>query len=374
IRFEVADTGIGMRQDQISSVFEPFVQGDPSTTRKYGGTGLGLAISRQLVEMMGGTIGAESKLGAGSTFWFTAEFDTMAPVAAGPPEIGWARPTAPLGALPNGHVGRQPRILVAEDNPANQKVAIAQLLKLGFPADAVPSGIEALDALQRTPYDVVFMDCEMPVIDGYETTRRIRALGKTDLPIIALTADATAEDRERCLREGMNDYLSKPVQLGRLAEVLNKWLGLAAQTEAVEAPKGNRPEAADSPAFAENELLSRLLDDRPLASEIIRGFLADCPVQLSLLRERLEAGDKEGARRQAHSVKGAAGTVAATRLRAVALEMEHAAKLGDLDTVRDLVPAANTELGRFKKALKSVVWHECNSIDADVNEHENIDC
>lgn len=373
IRFEIADTGIGMRQDQISSVFEPFVQGDPTTTRKYGGTGLGLAISRQLVEMMGGTIGAESKLGAGSTFWFTAEFDTVAPVAAGPPEIGWARPIAPLGGLPNGHVRRQPRILVAEDNPTNQKVAIAQLLKLGFPADAVASGIEALDALQRAPYDVVFMDCEMPVIDGYETTRRIRALGKTDLPIIALTADATAEDRERCLREGMNDYLSKPLQLGRLAEVLNKWLGLATQTEAVEAPKGNSPEAAESPAFAENELLSRLLDDRPLASEIIRGFLADCPVQLARLCERLDAGDEEGARRQAHKIKGAASTVAAKSLRALAVEMEHAAKLGDLDAVRDLVPAANTEFVRFQDALKSVVWHECNSIDADMNEHENID-
>ncbi len=216
VRFAVTDTGIGIQPDRAAALFSPFVQADASTTRKYGGTGLGLAISRQLVEKMGGTIGLDSREGKGSTFWFTAVFEALPePVAA---------PAALQPPLPATPVPRSARILIAEDNPTNQLVGLAQLSKLGYQARAVANGAEALEALQHDAYDLVLMDCEMPVMDGYEATRRLRQSGNLRLPIIALTANAMTEDRDRCLREGMNGFLSKPVDLRKLSEMLATWI------------------------------------------------------------------------------------------------------------------------------------------------------
>ena len=216
VRFAVTDTGIGIQPDRAAALFSPFVQADASTTRKYGGTGLGLAISRQLVERMGGTIGLDSREGEGSTFWFTAVFEAL-PEPVAPP----AALQPPLPARP---VPRWARILIAEDNRTNQLVGLAQLAKLGYQAHAVANGLEALEALQHDAYDLVLMDCEMPAMDGYEATRCIRRSGNLQLPIIALTANAMTEDRDRCLREGMNGFLSKPVDLCKLAEVLAAWI------------------------------------------------------------------------------------------------------------------------------------------------------
>ena len=216
VRFAVTDTGIGIQPDRAAALFSPFVQADASTTRKYGGTGLGLAISRQLVEKMGGTIGLDSREGKGSTFWFTAVFEALPePVAA---------PVALQPPLPAAPVRRYARILIAEDNPTNQLVGLAQLARLGYQAHAVANGAEVLEALQHDTYDLVLMDCEMPAMDGYEATRRIRRSGNLRLPIIALTANAMTEDRDRCLREGMDGFLSKPVDLRKLAEMLAAWI------------------------------------------------------------------------------------------------------------------------------------------------------
>ncbi len=232
VRFVIADTGIGITQHQVAALFSPFTQADDSTTRKYGGTGLGLAISKQLVEMMGGKIGVESQEGTGSTFWFTAAFGT-APEPSLAPMVETVS-TVPQNAAsdridgrvaPGGLAvkGREPRILVAEDNATNRAVALAQLEKLGYQADAVANGAEAVEALQRGEYDLVLMDCEMPVMDGFEATRLIRKSSHPLVPIIALTASAMSGDRDRCIREGMNDYLSKPVDLPQLADLLTKW-------------------------------------------------------------------------------------------------------------------------------------------------------
>jgi PAS domain S-box-containing protein len=184
LRFSITDTGIGIRPDQAAALFSPFVQADDSTTRKYGGTGLGLAISKQLVEMMGGKIGLESREGQGSTFWFTAAFETAQETAMPPveePVSNSSRKTASehiesVVVAPCGlsNIPHKARVLVAEDNATNRIVALAQLEKLGYQADAADNGAEAVAALQTGGYDLVLMDCEMPVMDGYEATRLIR--------------------------------------------------------------------------------------------------------------------------------------------------------------------------------------------------------
>jgi PAS domain S-box-containing protein len=239
VRFAVADTGIGIKADQTSRLFSPFVQADESTTRKYGGTGLGLAISKELAQMMGGRIGVESREGQGSTFWFTAVFGLVqgsreSPACPQRPAVSSAIGVARLQR-------RGGRVLVAEDNATNREVALAQLRELGLNADAVTNGAEALEAAGRG-YDLVLMDCQMPVMDGFEAARRIRSSIGPDIPIVAVTADAMPADRDRCLSEGMNDYLAKPVELASLAEVLARWLPApAAQNEAP--PKITEPES-----------------------------------------------------------------------------------------------------------------------------------
>jgi PAS domain S-box-containing protein len=235
IRFSVRDTGIGIPANRQDILFSPFSQVDGSTTRKYGGTGLGLAISRQLAELMGGMIGVESKEGIGSTFWFTAVFEKQ-PLRPGSTE-GLAEIEGE-GAI--DHIAKRPaisrslkrkiRILVAEDNPVNQKVAQAMLRMMGLQADVVANGLEAVNALQTTPYDLVLMDCQMPEMDGYEATRIIRRQGSKALnpgiPIIAMTALAMQGDREKCIQAGMNDFIAKPVKRRELAEMLDSWLDL----------------------------------------------------------------------------------------------------------------------------------------------------
>ncbi len=230
LRFAISDTGIGLRPGQAAYLFSPFVQADASTTRKYGGTGLGLAICKHLVEMMGGTIGVNNREGQGSTFWFTAVFDTASPSQPAASTRGSlsadssARATD-LSEAARGEALAEPtaRILVAEDNATNKHVALAQLRKLGYQASVVSNGAEAVEAVQQGSYDLVLMDCQMPVMDGFEAHRRIRLI-HPNLAVIAVTADAMPADQERCLREGMNDYLAKPVNIHRLADVLAKWL------------------------------------------------------------------------------------------------------------------------------------------------------
>ncbi len=347
VRFEIADTGIGVRPDQGTQLFSPFTQADGSTTRKYGGTGLGLAISKQLVELMGGAIGFDSQEGRGSTFWFTATFELLSEGRQGPrSERGHGRPRAQ-----NGTARKAPgaRILVAEDNATNREVALAQLRKLGYTADAVNNGAEAVGALQQGGYDLVLMDCEMPVMDGYEATRRIRK-ARPGFPIIALTADAMSGDRNRCLNEGMSDYLAKPVDLELLADVIAKWLPDTKRAESAAAGE----QAKD--IFDEEALLRRLMGDRRLATTILKGFLQDVPSQLKILRQRLDQRDAPGTRSQAHTLKGASATVSARGLNTVALAMERAGAAGQLDRCGELLPSAVDQFERFKDVLEQAGW------------------
>ena len=214
LRFEVQDTGIGIARDQLDSVFDAFTQADASSTRRHGGSGLGLAIVKELAELMGGRVGVESELGEGSVFWLelTLRKDAAAPAAAEPAPV-----PPPLHAA---------HVLLAEDDGVNQMVVEGMLKQLGCAVDVVGDGTAARAAAARSRYDLIFMDCHMPRMDGYETARLIREDerhrgGRT--PIVALTADTLAGDRERCLAAGMDDYISKPVSSALLAKALQRW-------------------------------------------------------------------------------------------------------------------------------------------------------
>jgi len=223
LEFSVADTGIGIPADRLDRLFQQFSQVDPSTTRRYGGTGLGLVISKRLAELHGGRIWVESQPGSGSSFHFTI----IAPVVAASDPLFNPGPAATPVATPTmfdpQFATRHPaRILVAEDNPINQKVLVRTLEKLGYQAEVVGNGLEALAALRARDFDVVLMDVEMPELDGPATTRALRA----ELPaarqpvVIAVTAHALAGDREQFLAGGMDSYLTKPIRVGDLTDLL----------------------------------------------------------------------------------------------------------------------------------------------------------
>jgi signal transduction histidine kinase/ActR/RegA family two-component response regulator len=217
LRFEVRDTGQGIAQDYLETVFDAFTQADASTTRRHGGSGLGLAIAKDLTELMGGRLGVESRLGEGSTFWFELALQPAveAPAKAPPPPIEMGELAA--------------HVLLAEDDSVNQMVVEAMLTRLGCVVELVADGNAALEAVARRHYDLILMDCHMPAMDGFEATRRIRddefERSRGHTPIVALTADALAGDRERCIESGMDDYMTKPVSSAMLAACVERWTG-----------------------------------------------------------------------------------------------------------------------------------------------------
>jgi CheY-like chemotaxis protein len=213
LRFQVTDTGIGIEPGARATLLDPFSQADSSTTRRFGGTGLGLAICAQLVGLMQGSIDFDSTPGQGSTFWFDVPLPAAEAPAAPAIPVAPAQPKVPAVPI---------RVLLADDAHINRLVGVAMLERLGCQVDVVANGAEAVDAVLGTHYDVVLMDCLMPVMDGYEATARIRTLedGRRRTPIIALTASAMVGDREKCLAAGMDDYLAKPLDRSALAAVV----------------------------------------------------------------------------------------------------------------------------------------------------------
>ncbi len=242
LRYEVEDTGVGIPADHLSRLFDPFTQADSSTTRQYGGTGLGLAIVQRMVTALGGDVGVSSTLGRGSRFWFTVPFErprshTAPPFDASRMPTGVLDPIVPprdVALTPPGPAARTPiaglKVLLVEDNPINQRVAIHMVERLGGEVTLATNGAEAIRHVSDARFDLILMDCQMPVMDGLEATRRIRRMPHGRLvPVVALTADAVIGQRDRCLRAGMNDYLSKPLRMADLERTLVDLL--AASTE-----------------------------------------------------------------------------------------------------------------------------------------------
>jgi len=263
---------------------------------------------------------------------------------------------------------RTPRILLAEDNITNQKVALNTLNRFGYSADVVENGKEAVEALKKIPYDIVLMDCQMPGMDGYEATDEIRKWEKTfkdrwpdcsdsnleyrsgsgRVPIIAMTAHALKGDREKCLNAGMDDYIAKPIHPKKLCDVVEKWLN---------EPKGS-PEAEivheplpQHTIFDKNSFLNRLLGDEDLAAEIIKGFIEDSMRQIGILKEAFDNRDANVVHRQAHSLKGAAANISATALKGLAYQIEIAGKTGDLINAASLIPELDIQFEVLKKTL-----------------------
>ncbi|MFP4109194.1 MAG: response regulator [Desulfonatronovibrio sp.] len=371
LRFEVQDTGPGIPRDKVDQLFVPFHQLDASITRKYGGTGLGLSICKSLTEMMGGEIGVESTEGQGSTFWFTVKFTRSS-------ERALQKSYENAGNIhkqdrPAQTDNKEAKILLVEDNLTNQMVARAVLKKLGYEnVRTAGNGLEALEILDRDSFDLVFMDCQMPVLDGFETTRKIRekekqGQGSEAVPIVALTAHAMKGDREQCINAGMNDYLTKPVHPEAMSRVLRIYLravesggsSLGSQPRSLSAPDKDRDTSSDSDThvkdkevFQQDDMLARLGNDHDLVREILGQFLEEMPERIEQLRLAAKKGDLRKVHVNAHTIKGLAANISALDLSRIAFELEKYAKDNNLQGVLSAMPQLEKKTALLKTALE----------------------
>ncbi len=346
LRFVVEDTGIGIGAEDRARLFEPFSQADSSAARQFGGTGLGLAISRHLVELMGGVIGVESTRGKGSTFWFR--------LPARPAGLG----TQPL-PLPLAVSLPAIRALIVEDNPINQEVARAQLAALGISADIVADGPAALEALSRQRYEVVLMDCQLPGLDGYETTRRLRGVEKDRrTPVIAVTAHALRGEREKCLAAGMDDYLAKPFHLEDLRAALGRLLPEVSRAPAPGSVAA-LPVLAAAPASLDAGRLAvlRQLENRT-GEMVVRRLASSFPPQARLhlaeMRQAVRDGDPQALENAAHALKGGAANLGAIGLAKGCAELETRARQGEAASCRELLQRVAAECERVERDLAAL--------------------
>jgi CheY-like chemotaxis protein/HPt (histidine-containing phosphotransfer) domain-containing protein len=333
LQVRVRDTGIGIAPEVLPRLFQRFSQADASTSRSYGGSGLGLVICRNLVELMGGSIHAESTLGSGSTFWFDLPFQA----AAAPPTAA-ATPSPARGPV----AIRKARILVAEDNAVNQEVVRAMLARLGMAVTTVDSGARALEAAQSQPFDLILMDCQMPGMDGFEATRCIRALPQDSnrIPIIALTANSQPEDRLRCLAAGMDDFLTKPISGTALADALLRHLGADPHPSTAppaphepSAPATSPTPASTIPVFDPSVLraLPMVADgSQPGFADEMRALFASSGAScLAQIDAALGQSDVTQLQRQLHTLKSSSAQIGAMALSALAAEFENSLRSGN---------------------------------------------
>jgi PAS domain S-box-containing protein len=400
IKVEVIDTGIGLADSARKRLFEPFSQADGSTTRKYGGTGLGLSISKRLIEMMQGQIGVESTEGEGATFWFTvplaiSELEELAQEQEfrdTPTSINRLKKMFPLASkVAESMPGETERvtiaaagfaksidhsrtILLAEDNTVLQDLTTKQLEKLGFKVNVVPNGREAVEAIDAKNYALVFMDCQMPEMDGFEATQAIRAReAGTDhhTVIVALTASAMDADRERCLACGMDDYLSKPVRLKQIVEVVQKWLPELNKVQEIAettAEQKNMPDiqppdihwkteqyrSTGDATVPKNGSEMEALDLESLKSmygeeslnEILTMFIDEANQLISQMQDSLSAKDGKQLAAASHQLKGVGSSVSAMKLSDLSAELERKAKNSEWVDAETTLVDLSKELSR----------------------------
>jgi CheY-like chemotaxis protein len=350
----VRDTGIGIPHEKIPSLFDRFTQVGASSGQ-YGGTGLGLAISKQLVELMGGTIAVESEEGKGTEIGFTIPFKKQ-PEGAGRDETRRASSAESLR-----FEGTDARILLVEDDHINRSVALGVLEKFGFRADVAENGEEALAALKKGTYDLVLMDCRMPVMDGYEATRRIRSLdgAAARVPVVAMTASAMSGEREKCIASGMDDYLIKPISRAALLETLIRWLpGEGLNEERLSFPDDVKNRLAenvpDGEVWNRDALLELFDGDEKMSGVVVAEFLECMPGKMEELNTAFLRGDMELVKTTAHTIKGCVGNIGAGAMHSVAEALEAAARSGDRSVAATAFEELQREFERLEREMRAM--------------------
>lgn len=335
IRFQIKDTGIGISEEGIKKLFKPFVQADTSTTRKHGGTGLGLAISRQLVKMMDGDISVESQLGIGSTFIFSINTKVIQSFKGLEYSINKSETDSMGKSLITGYIVKEtinelkPRILLVEDNEMIRKIIIKMFKHKNMTCDIAINGSEAIDAVADKNYDIVFMDCQLPVIDGYESTERIRSLegDKKHTIIIAMTANAMDGDREKCIKAGMDDYISKPIDFEIMFRKIELSVNQREQNwEHFDLIEGNID------TFVSKTGLTK--DD---ARELFEEYLKYVPNLIDDIFKAIGRNDFKKISEIAHQLKGSSGTLRINSIYELAMDIQSAALNHEIDKCKSLL-------------------------------------
>jgi len=377
LRCQVKDTGIGIPSESQSEIFNRFSQADITTTRKYGGTGLGLAIAKHLVELMGGAIGVESRSGAGSTFWFTCRFAICSDL------LHDLTPMEPVRPFDSSRMSRV-KVMLVEDNTINQELGIAMLESLGCTVLLADTGHKAIEAFGKEHYDVIFMDCQMPEMDGYEVARTIRkheqeadlsGLEGKRTSIIALTANALMGDREKCLAAGMDDYLAKPYTIQQIHKAMCRCLGISHEAADIKSgtlgiDSGNSSDSqcsgdgqccADNsnlsvvdPTFI-NEILALQQPGAPsILGKIINNYLDNFPSNSESLNRAVIANDIDSMRSIAHSLKSNSAMLGATGLADLFREVEQLAQRRTTDGAAEFLGQIETAFVDVKNALSHI--------------------
>ncbi|MCX7098871.1 MAG: PAS domain S-box protein [Methylococcales bacterium] len=330
--FEVTDTGIGIAEEVQPRLFELFIQADPSDTRKYGGSGLGLAISKRLVELCGGHMGLDSRIGIGSRFWFS-----FGDAAHQPMEV-------PSGRSIQGNPVRTPvpaKILLVEDSLTNQAVLSALLRSGGHLVDVADSGGAAILKVQENHYDIIFMDVSMPDMDGMEATRCIRQLGgeASTVPIIAMTAHAVKGYKELCMAAGMNDYATKPIRKRDLLALVDEWRSdVCAEPELDPVSSTEAGLPVENSLLLDEDVLLQMAKDSGMedVSELLGIFMAELQIRMAAITSAVALQDLSALGREAHTLKSGAATFGAWPLHTLSVELDKYCKQGDLDAASDV--------------------------------------
>lgn len=362
IKFEVVDTGIGIAPEKIPELFQAFKQVDASTTRKYGGTGLGLAITQRLSGLMGGKAGVKSKVGVGSTFWFTACLQRGSPIET-------LKTSDAESVLKTSHSGAY--ILLVEDDLINQEVAKSLLTEAGMRVDVAGNGMQAVEQVKSNIYDLVLMDIQMPVMDGITATKVLRQIpGREMLPILALTANVFEEYRQRCTEAGMNDFVSKPVEPIALFSTILKWLPASAAAENKSLTSVYKPSATVDPN--KTYLYARLIEiegldiNRGLTSvsgkiekywELLKDFVKLHQLDTENLRQLLASNQTSEPIRIAHTLKGSAGTLGLNQIRSTSAMLEALLNKGVTD-VEKHINEIDAALKRLQQSIEAIAREE----------------